>query len=163
MSEMEFTAEPGKQEIIVTRAFDAPRDLLFKTYLDPDLRAEWWGPSRLTTEVEKLEARPGGSWRIIQRDPEGNEYAFHGVFHDARPEGIVETSEWEGMPGHVTLNASTLEESGGKTTLRLKIVCQSVEDRDGMIGTEMKEGMDESLRRLDALLQRLQGRVAKAA
>jgi uncharacterized protein YndB with AHSA1/START domain len=132
--------------------------------LDPDLRSEWWGPSRLTTEVKKIEARPGGSWRIVQRDSEGNEYGFHGVFHDVvPPERIVETFEYEGMPGHVVLQTSTLAESGGKTTLTERSVFQSVEDRDGMVGSGMKEGMDEGMERLDQLLRRLQRGAARAA
>ncbi|MGD0764856.1 MAG: SRPBCC family protein [Dehalococcoidia bacterium] len=163
MSEMKFIAEPGKQEVIVTLVFDAPRDLLFKTYLDPDLRAEWWGPSFVTTKVEKIEARTGGSWRIVQRDPEGNEFAFHGVFHEVTPERIVETFEWEGMPGHVSFQTSTLEETGGKTTLTLNVVFQSVEDRDGMVNSGMREGMDEGMKRLDVLLQRILRGTAKAA
>jgi uncharacterized protein YndB with AHSA1/START domain len=155
-SETNFVAEPGRQEIIVTRTFDALRDLVFRAYLDPELRAQWWGPSYLTTNVEKIEARPGGVWRIVQRDPEGNEYGFHGVFHEVTLERTVDTFEWEGMPGHVSLQTATLEESGGKTTLTLKVVFQSVEDRDGMVQSGMHDGMEEGMRRLDALLERLQ-------
>jgi uncharacterized protein YndB with AHSA1/START domain len=164
MSGTSFIAEPGKQEIIVTRVFDAPRDLVFKTYLDPKLRAEWWGPSRYTTVVEKMEARRGGSWRIVQRDPQGNEFAFHGVYHDVvPPERIVETFEWEGMPGHVNFNTATLEESGGKTKVTNRIVFQSVEDRDGMLESGMREGMDEGFDRFDELLRRIQRGTARAA
>lgn len=161
MSETSFIAEPGKQEIVVTRVFDAPRDLVFKTYLDPELRSEWWGPSYLTTQVERIEGRPGGSWRIVQRDPEGNEYAFHGVYHDVvPPERIVETFEWEGMPGHVTLNTATLEDYGGKTKLTNRVVFQSVEDRDGMLESGMHDGMSEGFERFEEILRRLQKRMA---
>lgn len=157
MSETEFIAEPGKQEIIVRRTFNAPRDLVFKTYLDPNLRAEWWGPRNLTTNVEMIEARPGGRWRIVQRDPDGNEFAFHGVYHDiVPPERLIETFEWEGMPGHVNFNTATLEEIDGKTRVTNHIVFQSVEDRDGMVGSGMHEGMVEGFERFEELLQRLQ-------
>jgi uncharacterized protein YndB with AHSA1/START domain len=159
----EFIAEPGKQEIIVRRVFNAPRDLVFKTYLDPKLRAEWWGPRNLTTNVEMIEARSGGRWRIVQRDPEGNEFAFHGVYHDVvPPERLIETFEWEGMPGHVNFNTATLEEIDGKTRVTNRIVFQSVEDRDGMVGSGMHEGMEEGFERFDELLERLQ-RQQKAA
>jgi uncharacterized protein YndB with AHSA1/START domain len=157
MSETEFIAEPGHQEIIVRRTFNAPRDLVFKTYLDPNLRAEWWGPRNLTTNVEMIEARPGGRWRIVQRDPDGNEFAFHGVYHDiVPPERLIETFEWEGMPGHVNFNTATLEEIDGKTRVTNHIVFQSVEDRDGMVGSGMHEGMVEGFERFEELLQRLQ-------
>jgi len=161
MSETSFVVEPGKQEIVVTRLFNAPRDLVFKTYLDPKLRSEWWGPRNLTTNVEKMEARPGGVWRIVQRDPEGNEFAFHGVYHDVvPPERIIETFEWEGMPGHVNFNTATLEEIDGKTRVTNRIVFQSVEDRDGMLQSGMHEGMEEGFERFEELLQRLQKRMA---
>lgn len=161
MSKTEFIAEPGKQEIIVRRVFNAPRDLVFKTYLDPKLRSEWWGPRNLTTNVEMIETRPGGRWRIVQRDTQGNEFAFHGVYHDVvPPERIIETFEWEGMPGHVNFNTSTLEEVGGKTTVTNRIVFQSVEDRDGMLGSGMHQGMEEGFDRFDELLERLQKRMA---
>ncbi len=161
MSKTEFIVEPGKQEIIVRRVFNAPRDLVFKVYLDPKLRSEWWGPRNLTTKVEMIEARPGGRWRIVQRDPEGNEFAFHGVYHDVvPPERIIETLEWEGMPGHVNFNTSTLEEVDGKTTVTNRIVFQSVEDRDGMVSSGMHQGMEEGFDRFDELLARLQKREA---
>ncbi len=92
-------ALPGKQEIIITRVFDAPRELVFKACTDPDLIQQWWGPKRFTVIVDRMEARPGGIWRFINRDSEGNEYAFRGVFHDfVPPERIVRTFEFEGMP-----------------------------------------------------------------
>jgi uncharacterized protein YndB with AHSA1/START domain len=160
MSETNFIAEPGKQEICLTRVFDAPRDLVNKAYLDPELRAQWWGPSYLTTNVEVIDARPGGKWRIIQRDPQGNEFAFHGVFHEVTPERTVDTFEWEGMPGHVSLQTARLEEVDGKTRLTVNVVFQSVEDRDGMVSSGMHEGMDEGFERLDQLLARLQRRKA---
>jgi uncharacterized protein YndB with AHSA1/START domain len=161
MSKTEFIAEPGKQEIIVRRVYDAPRELVFKTYLDPKVRSEWWGPRNLTTIVEKMEGRRGGSWRIVQRDPEGNEFALHGVYHDVvPPERLIETFEWEGMPGHVSFNTATLEEVDGKTKVTNRIVFQSVEDRDGMLESGMREGMDEGFDRFDELLRRVQKRMA---
>ncbi|MGD0115847.1 MAG: SRPBCC family protein [Dehalococcoidia bacterium] len=156
MSDLNFIAEPGKQQIIVTREFNAPRELLHRTYVEPELRAQWWGPSYLTTSVEKIDARPGGTWRIVQHDPQGNEYAFHGVFHEVTPEQTVDTFEWEGMPGHVSLQTTTLEEHGGKTTLTLNAVFQSVEDRDGMVDSDMRKGVEEGMNRLGELLRRLQ-------
>ncbi len=148
-----FTIEPGKQEVIMTREFDAPRELVWKVYMDPDLLAQWWGPRSLTTEVEKMEVRPGGQWRFLQRDIDGNEYAFHGVYHETRfPERIVDTFEFEGMPGHVVLETTTLEEHDGKTRLTTQSVFQSVEDRDGMVQSGMQDGASESMDRLMNIL-----------
>ncbi len=162
MPKTNYIIEPGKQEIIVTREFDAPRDLVFKVCLDKKLREEWWGPRELKTKVDKLEAKRGGEWRIVHTDPQGNEYGFHGVFHDVvPPERYVETFEWEGMPGHVSFNTATLEDiGGGKTKLTLRIVFQTVEDRDGMVASGMQRGMDEGYDRMDEILAREQRRKA---
>ncbi len=155
MSRMNLIAEPGKQEVVVTREFAAPRQLVFKVSMDPELIPQWWGPSRLTTTVDKMEVRPGGRWRYVQRDREGNVFAFHGVFHDiVAPERVVQTFEFEGEPGHVVLETTTFEEQGGKTLMTIQDVYQSVEDRDGMVSSGMEEGEAESLERLDSLLAR---------
>ena len=81
MSKPEIVVEPGKLEIIVTMTFNAPKELVFKAYTDASLIPQWWGPRYLTTEIDQLDARPGGRWRFVQRDPDGNVHAFHGVFH----------------------------------------------------------------------------------
>ncbi len=153
-------AEPGRQEFVVVREFDAPRDLVFRAYTDPELYAQWIGPRTLTTMIEKFEPRSGGSWRYIQRDPQGNEYGFHGVHHDVMPpERIIETFEYEGLPepGHVILQRADFEElTENRTRVTSKSVFLSVEDRDGMLQSDMEEGMNDSFARLDELLERLQ-------
>ena len=146
-------AERGKQEVVITRIFDAPRNLVFKAYTDRNLISQWLGPRRFTTIVEKMDVRPGGIWRFVNRDAGGNEYAFHGVFHDiVSPESIVRTFEFEGTPGHVSLETLTLEEINGKTKVTGKSVFQSVEDRDEMLREGMEEGVIESMDRLAELL-----------
>jgi uncharacterized protein YndB with AHSA1/START domain len=154
MNKTIVVAEPGKQELTITRIFDAPRELVFKACTDPDLIPQWWGPRYLTTTIDKMDAKPGGSWRFVQRDAEGHEFAFHGVYHTVRrPEQTVETFEFEGVPGHVTLESATLEDlGGGKTKLTVHSVFQSVEDRDGMIASGMEQGLAESHDRLEELL-----------
>jgi uncharacterized protein YndB with AHSA1/START domain len=155
MSKLTVIAEPGKQEFTVTRVFNAPRELVFKTYIDPKAVPNWWGPQYLTTLVDKMEVKPGGVWRYVQRDNEGNEYAFRGVYHEvAAPERLVYTFEFEGMRGHVMLETITFEEHAGKTTLVDKAVFQSVEDRDGMLSSGMEQGANESMDRLAALVEK---------
>src|SRR5579859_7577105 len=107
-----ITAELGKQEMLITREFDAPRDLVFKAFTDSELIPQWWGPRYLSTLVDKMDLRAGGEWRFIQRDAEGKEYGFHGVYHEILvPERIIDTFEFEGLPetGHVCLETLTLE------------------------------------------------------
>ena len=153
MTKPDYTIEPGKQEIIMTRTFDAPRDLVFKTMTDPNLIPRWWGPRYLTTTVAEMDLRSGGRWRYVQRDPQGNEHVFHGVYHDiTAPERLVFTFEYEGVPGHVLLDTVTLEELDGKTKLTDQSVFQSVADRDGMVQSGMESGATEMMDRLDELL-----------
>jgi uncharacterized protein YndB with AHSA1/START domain len=156
MNKTNIVAEPGKQLVVITRTFDAPRELVFKAYTDPKLIPQWWGPRYLTTTIDKLEARPGGIWRFVQRAPDGGQHAFHGVIHDiVQPERIVETFEYEGVPGHVALDTATFEERDGKTTVTSTSVFQSVEDRDGMVQSGMESGVVEGNERLDELLAKL--------
>jgi uncharacterized protein YndB with AHSA1/START domain len=151
-----ITAERGKQEVIITRTFDAPRNLVFKTYTDRNLIPQWWGPKRFITTIDKMDVRPGGVWRFVQRDAAGGEYAFHGVYHEVlAPERLVATFEFEGTPGHVSLETATFEEHDGKTRLTGKSVFQSVEDRDEMLKEGMEEGVIETMDRFAELLAKL--------
>lgn len=155
-----IAAEPGKQEIIITREFDAPRELVFKAFTDQLLYVQWIGPRGLTTTIETFEPRNGGSWRFIQKDANGNEFAFHGVNHEVlSPERIIGTFEFEGLPekGHVLLETSRFEElPNNRTKLVSQSVFQSVADRDGMIQSGMEEGVNDSYDRLDELLKKMQ-------
>jgi uncharacterized protein YndB with AHSA1/START domain len=157
MSKTKIVAAPGKQEIVMTRDFDAPRELVYRVLTDPELRPQWWGPRYLTTTIEAMDTREGGSWRFIQRDPEGNAFAFRGVYHvvDA-PSQVVETFEFEGLPErHVVLETTNLVEHDGVTTLTQTSVFQSVADRDGMVASGMESGALESMDRVAELLASL--------
>ena len=153
-----ITAEPGKQELFVTREFDARRELVFKAHTDPNLFVQWLGPRGLTTTLEGFEPTSGGSWRFVQKDTDGNEYGFHGVFHEVLPERIIQTFEFEGLPdgGHVVLEALTFEElPNGRTRLTSQSVYRSVADRDGMVQAGMETGVVEGYERLDEILEGL--------
>jgi uncharacterized protein YndB with AHSA1/START domain len=153
MADLQVVADPGTHQIVITRSFDAPRELVFKAFTDPDAIRRWWGLRDTETIIDRLEARPGGSWRFVERDKDGNEDGFHGVFHDVTaPERIVWTFEFEGMPGHVLLETFTFEEQDGKTHMTDSSVFQSVGDRDGMLRSGMESGAGESFDRLDEYL-----------
>ena len=116
MGTTEITAAPGVPFIDFVREFDAPRDLVFRAHTDADLLAQWLGPAKYTMTVERLEVRDGGTWRYINSGPDGAEYAFHGVFHGTpTPDSMVQTFEFEGAPGHVSLDTLKLEERNGRT------------------------------------------------
>lgn len=157
MGKTNLIAEPGKQELFFTRVFDAPPELVFKAYTDPNLVKQWLGPRRLKMTVDKWDARPGGSYRYVHSDNEGNSYGFHGVFHQVDAPGrIVQTFEFEGMPGHVSLETATFEAQNGKTLLTGHSVFQSLADRDGMLASGMEGGMNEGMDKLDEILKELQ-------
>jgi uncharacterized protein YndB with AHSA1/START domain len=153
----EIIAEPGKQEIIITREFDAPRELVFKAHTDPELYVQWLGPRGLAMTLETFEPRSGGSYRYIHKDPAGNEYAFRGVNHEVlAPERIIATFEFEGLPekGHVILGTLKFEAlPGERTRLTSQSVFQSVADRDGMVQSGMEMGVNEGYMRLDEVLE----------
>jgi uncharacterized protein YndB with AHSA1/START domain len=154
MAKTDFIIEPGVQEVVMTRVFDGPRELVYKIATDPELRPQWWGPSYLTTTVVKMDVRSGGEWRIVQKDPEGHEFGFHGVYHTVdAPSRVVNTFEYEGVPGHVALETATFEEiDGNKTRLTMQSVFQSLEDRDGMVASGMEGGASEGMDRLAELV-----------
>ncbi len=156
MGTTQILAEPGTLQIVMQREFDAPRDFLFRAYTEPDLLVQWLGPHGLTMTVDRYEVRDGGTWRYTHRDAAGNEYGFHGVFHGTpSPDGIVQTFEYEGTPGHVSLETLTFEERDGKTVLRTNTVYQSVADRDFMLESGMEEGFNESSELLASLVATL--------
>lgn len=156
MGTTKITAEPGVPFIDISREFDAPRDLVFRAHTDPDLLTQWLGGDKYEMVIDRYDVRDGGAWRYVHRDGEGNEWGFHGVFHGTpTPDRMVQTFEFEGAPGHVSLDTLTLEERDGRTVVRIHSVHQSVEGRDAMVASGMESGLDAGYRRLDELIARL--------
>jgi uncharacterized protein YndB with AHSA1/START domain len=149
-------AEPGVPQVVITREFDAPRELLFRAHTDPDLLVQWLAPRQLTMTIDRFDLRDGGPWRYQHWEADGTDYAFHGVFHgQPSPDAIVQTCEFEGRPGHVSLWTVTFSEHGDKTLLSHNAVYQSVADRDLGLQSGMEESVSGSMDRLDELLARL--------
>ncbi|WP_336215903.1 SRPBCC family protein [Nonomuraea sp. LPB2021202275-12-8] len=153
MSDTEFVIEPGRQDIVMSRVFDAPRELVFRVVTDPELLPRWWGPRFLSTRVDRMEVRPGGRWRYVNIDAHGKEYGFGGVYHDVvAPEGFVRTWAFEGWPGDVALETVTLVETAGGTKYVAQSVHQSVEARDAIVRADGARGGRESMDRLAEVL-----------
>jgi uncharacterized protein YndB with AHSA1/START domain len=148
-----ITAEPGKQELFITREFDAPRELVFKAHTDPNLFVQWLGPRGYEMILETFEPVSGGAYRYIHKDQTGNEFAFHGTFHEMSLERMVQTFEFEGYAGHVSLDSMTLEElPNNRTKIIIQSVFQSVSDRDGIIQNGMDRGINDGYDKLDAIM-----------
>ena len=156
MTRTTITAEPGQPFIEISRAFDAPRDLVFRAHTDPELIVQWLGPRHYAMTVERFEVRDGGTWRYTHHGDDGSAYGFHGVFHGTpTPDGIVQTFEFDGAPGHVSLDRLTLEERDGRTLVRVHSTHESVDARDAMVESGMEQGLSEGYERLDELIARL--------
>ena len=151
-----ITAEPGTPFIDMVREFDATPEVLYRVSTDPELIPRWLGPSDLDTRVEQYDVRPGGGYRYVQTDRDGNEFGFRGIFHTVEP-GVrtIQTFEFEGMPGFVNLEYATYDDLGGRTRYTGHSVFPSVEARDGALQMGMESGMLESMGRLDELLRKV--------
>ena len=147
-----ITAPEGTPFIEVVREFDAPRDLVFRASTDPDLVARWLGPRALRMRVIEFDARVGGRYRYVHTDADGEEYPFRGVFHTVTEALIIQTFEFEDVPGVVSLETRTLDDLGGRTRLHQNAVFPSVAARDQALESGMRDGITESMDRLGELL-----------
>jgi uncharacterized protein YndB with AHSA1/START domain len=147
---------PSEREVVLTREFDAPRELVFEAFSKPEHIRHWWGQKGSTVVVDTMDFRPGGAWRFVERAADGSEHGFRGQYRDIQPpERITWTFEWEGLPGHVSVETMAFEDLGGRTRLVGTTVFDSVEDRDGMVQSGMEQGAAESYDRLEAYLRTL--------
>jgi uncharacterized protein YndB with AHSA1/START domain len=147
---------PTDREIRIERVFDAPRDRVFAAFTDPELIPQWWGPRDMTTVVDQMDVRTGGSWRFVMHNSDGSQSGFRGTYREVTPpERIVQTFEWEGMPGHVSVETATFEDLGARTRLTTVSIFHTPEERDGMLSSGMEHGLNETYARFDELLARL--------
>jgi uncharacterized protein YndB with AHSA1/START domain len=135
--------------------FDAPRDVVWRAFTEPDLVAQWWGRGNQLV-VERLEVKKGGHWRFVEHAG-GETHGFEGRFREVQPpEKLEYTFEWDGMPGHVIVESATFEDLGdGRTRMRATSLFFTPEDRDGMVSSGMEKGMNESYAALDKVLARV--------
>jgi uncharacterized protein YndB with AHSA1/START domain len=146
---------PSDREIRIERVFAAPRERVWRAMTDPQLVAQWWGRGNKLV-IEKFEPHRGGHWRFVEHGPEG-QHGFEGRFREVTPpERVVQTFEWDGMPGHVIVEQITLEDLGdGRTRIINISLFHTTEERDGMLHSGMETGLNESYAALDDLLARM--------
>lgn len=150
-------AEAGKQELFVIREFDAPRELVYQAFTDPELLVQFFAPNGVNMQFDYSDYREQGAYRFIHTNAEGKVLCiFNGVIHEmTAPERLVQTAEMEGLPerGHVVLEAMLFEElPGNRTKLTIHDVCRSVADRDAMVQSGMEGGLVKIFILLDQLL-----------
>lgn len=147
-----INAEEGKQELVITREFDLPLELLFKAYVEPEIVSQWMG-----TKVLKLENKMHGSYQFETTDPKGNKHGFNGVIHEFVPDRkITRTFEMERTPFPVQLEYLNFEPLTGNTSkLTMQIVYKSVADRDEMLKLPFAQGIDMAHNRLQEVVSKL--------
>ncbi|MGY1621401.1 SRPBCC family protein [Geodermatophilus sp. SYSU D00965] len=153
--ETQIALDPEVPLVRITREFDAPPAKVFRAHTDPDLLVQWLGPRGLEMSIDHYDCRTGGSYRYVHRQ-DGEEYAFHGSFHEVRPDQlIVQTFTFEGMPDGVALEKLVLEDLGdGRTRLTTTSLVDSFADRDAFVASGMEVGVVEGYERLDEVLAR---------
>ena len=153
--ETQIVADPDVPLVRIVREFDAPREKVFRAHTDPELVVQWQGPNGMESRVEHYDCRTGGSYRYVHVQ-DGEEYGFHGCFHEVRPsELIVQTFTFEGFPDGVALEKLVLEDLGnGRTRLTATSLVDSFEGRDAFLASGMETGVVEGYERLDEVLAR---------
>ena len=146
---------PTDRTIRIERVFDAPRDRVWQAFTDPKLIAQWWGRGNKLV-IERLELERGGHWRFVEHSAEGV-HGFEGRFREITPPSrVVQTFEWDGMPGHVVIETVELEDAGnGRTRVVNTRLFHTTEERDGMLQSGMEGGLNQSYAALDRLLASL--------
>jgi len=150
VAETKVTAPAGLPYVDIEREFEAPRRLVYRAYTEPELIKQWLGPHGYRMDIEQWDDR---GYRYIHHDPQGGAWGFHGVFHGPMTiDGGTQTFEFEGMPGHISMDTLVLEDHGDRTIVRTHTVFQTLEDRDGMVAAGMGRGVTEGYERLDEVL-----------
>jgi len=145
-------ADPTIPAIHIWRDFAATPDQLFRAHTEPDLYVRWVGPADRTVVIDRWDATDGGAFRFVDSRGEDH-YAFHGCFHTVRPDRIVQTFTWEGMPDEVALETMTFEDLGdGRTRLHGLSLCDSFESRDAWLRSGMETGVNDGYAAIDRML-----------
>jgi uncharacterized protein YndB with AHSA1/START domain len=146
---------PADREVRIERIFDAPVERVWQAFTDPELLAQWWGRGNKLL-IERMEVERGGHWRFVEHSPDGV-HGFEGRYREVTPrERLVQTFEWDGMPGYVAVDTAVFEDLGdGRTKVVTTSLFHTTEERDGMLASGMEAGLNESYAALDDLLRTL--------
>jgi len=148
---------PTDEQIMVVREFDAPRELVFRAWTEPDLVRRWWHANRGEIRSIEIDLRVGGRWRYVMVTPDGQEVAFHGVYREVVPgERLVATEVYEGMPDAEAVTTVTFDEQDGRTTATLLVQHARKKHRDAHVASGMEDGLQDALDLLEQVAQSLE-------
>lgn len=155
MSNATKLTTPSDREIRTERVFKSKRAHVWRAFTDPKLVAQWWGRGNKLV-IERMEVERGGHWRFVEHTPDGETHGFEGRYREVTPiERIVQTFEWDGMPGHVVVETVILEDLGDSTRVINLSLFHTNQERDGMMQSGMEQGLNEGYAALDKLLEKL--------
>jgi len=145
-------AEEGRQELVITREFDLPLDLVFKAYIEPEIVEQWMG-----TKVLKLENKKHGSYLFETTDPKGNKHRFNGVIHEFSPDRkIIRTFEMENTPFGVQLEVYEFQQLTENTSqLNMHVIYESVAQRDQVLRLPFAQGINMAHNRIENIMRQL--------
>ena len=143
---------PTDEQILITREFDAPKNLVYKAWTTPELVKRWWHANRGEVTVVEIDLRVGGAWRYVMVANDGTEVGFHGEYREIVPnERLISTEIYEGLPEGVseadgtTVNTATFTEANGRTTVTLLVQAANKTSRDAIIDSGMEDGLQDAL------------------
>ncbi|MBM9499185.1 SRPBCC family protein [Leptospira sp. 201903071] len=149
----QLSATIGEKEIVSRRIFDAPRDLVFKAWTEPEHLKLWWGPEGFTNTFHEFDLRPGGNWRFVMHGPDGTDYENHSVFVEIlKPERIL----FEHVSQHHYVATIHFEEVGDQTQVDFKMVFDTSEEFD-RVKKYIEVGNEQNFDRLKGELARMAG------
>ena len=141
---------PTDEQILITREFDAPPELVYRAWTTPDLVKRWWSGQRGEVTSVEIDLRVGGTWRYVMVATEGFDVAFHGEYREIVPnERVVSTEVYEGVPDAAALDTITFEDVDGRTLVTILVQHDSKEHRDGHLESGMELGLQEAMDALE--------------
>jgi uncharacterized protein YndB with AHSA1/START domain len=147
---------PADEQILITREFDAPRELVFRAWTTPELVRRWWHANRGEMTVAEIDLRVGGGYRYVMIAEDGTEVAFHGEYRElVANERIVSTEVYEGMPGAEALDTIEFSEADGRTTVTILVEHQTKAHRDAHVESGMENGLQDALILLEQVARSL--------
>jgi uncharacterized protein YndB with AHSA1/START domain len=156
VNDLHIDMPPDEPVIALRRLVKAPPTLVFRLYTEPDHLRRWWGPRHLELVTCDIDLRVGGTYRFLQRAPDGQEFRFHGTYLEIEPpHRLVKTFVFEGRPDNEAIDTYTFQPAGADTIVHCRTVHSSIAARDAHARSGARAGLAEAYQRLNEHLETL--------